>query len=337
MKILITGGAGFIGSHLLLELFQEGHETFVLDNFSNSSSIVFDRIKKISNSNVNYKEVDLKNFIELKRAFLYFCPDLVIHLAGLKSVSESNQKPLLYYENNVLSSINLLKLMDEVKCQNLIFSSSATVYGKPKYLPLNENHPCGPNNSYGYSKFMIEQIIKDWCKTNIQKRSVILRYFNPIGANSSGLIGEQPSGIPNNLVPYITQVAAGKLKKLKIFGNNYKTTDGTGIRDYIHVVDLAKGHIAAINFLKKNAGTEIFNLGTGRGYSVHEVLKSFERMSGISIKYKICPRRLGDVAISYTDVKKSKTRLGWECSLGLDQMTKDAWNWQSKNPDGYNQ
>ncbi len=335
MNVIVTGGAGFIGSHILVELLKKTDDILVLDNFSNSSPNVFKKINEITNYNINFKTIDLRNFDELEEIFLDIRPDLVIHLAGLKSVNESNQKPLFYYENNVLGSINLLKAMDAVKCKNIIFSSSATVYGNPQYLPLDENHPCKPSNTYGFTKFMVEEIIKDWCKTDNNKRSIILRYFNPIGAHASRLIGEDPFGIPNNLMPYITQVASGRLEKLKIFGNDYETNDGTGVRDYIHVVDLAKGHLAAIDFLKKCKGVEIFNLGTGFGYSVKEVLNSFEKMSGISIKFKIYPRRSGDIAIRYTDVKKSKKMLKWECRLNLNDMTKDAWNWQSKNPDGY--
>ena len=336
MKILVTGGAGFIGSHLLIELLKKAHDIFVIDNFINSSQIVFSKIKEISNRKIKYRNVDLKKFKELKNVLINFCPDLIIHLSGLKSVLESNKKPMLYYENNVLGSINLLKAMDEVECKNIIFSSSATVYGDPKYLPIDENHPCKPNNTYGLSKFMVEEIIKDWCKSDSQKKSVILRYFNPIGAHPSGLIGEHPFGTPNNLMPYITQVASGNLDKLKIYGNDYDTLDGTGVRDFIHVVDLAKGHLAAINFLEKcKSSVEIFNLGTGFGQSVKEVLNSFEKMSGISIKHEIYPRRSGDVAISYTDVTKSKNILKWTCGLSLNEMTKDAWNWQSKNPEGY--
>ena len=335
MNIIVTGGAGFIGSHILVELLKKTNDILVLDNFSNSSPNVFKKIREISNCDVNFETVDLICFDRLKQIFFDFGPDLIIHLAGLKSVNESNEKPLLYYENNVLGSINLLKAMDAVQCKNIIFSSSATVYGDPQYLPLDEKHPCKPTNTYGITKFMVEKIIKDWCKNNNQKKSVILRYFNPIGAHASGLIGEDPFETPNNLMPYITQVALGRLEKLKIYGNDYKTNDGTGVRDYIHVVDLARGHLAAINFLEKCIGVEIFNLGTGFGYSVKEVLNSFEKMSGISIKHEVSPRRSGDVAINYTDISKSKNMLKWKCSLNLNDMTKDSWNWQSKNPDGY--
>ena len=335
MKIMITGGSGFIGSHILVELLKETHKIFVIDNFSNSSPKVFKKINEISNCDINFKNIDLINFDELKKIFYDFGPDLIIHLAGLKSVSESNTNPLIYYENNVIGSINLLKAMDTIECKNIIFSSSATVYGNPQYLPLDENHPCKPTNTYGITKFIVEEIIKDWCKTNSKKKSVILRYFNPIGAHTSGLIGEDTFGTPNNLMPYITQVASGRLEKLKIYGNDYETNDGTGVRDYIHIVDLAKGHLAAIDFLRKCKGIEIFNLGTGFGHSVKDVIDSFEKISGISIKCEICSRRSGDVAISYTDVKKSKKLLKWEYSLNLNDMIKDAWNWQFKNPDGY--
>ena len=335
MKIIVTGGAGFIGSHILVELLKKTNEIFVIDNFSNSSPNVFKKINEILNCDINFETIDLRNFYELKQFFSDIGPDLIIHLAGLKSVSDSNENPLMYYENNVIGSINLLKAMDAVKCKNIIFSSSATVYGVPQYLPLDENHPCRPTNTYGITKLMVEEIIRDWCKTDNKKKSVILRYFNPIGAHASGLLGENPFGTPNNLMPCITQVALGRLDKLKIYGNDYKTNDGTGVRDYIHVVDLAQGHLAAINFLKKCKGVEIFNLGRGYGYSVREVLNSFEKISGIRIKWEICSRRTGDIEISYTDVKKSKKMLKWETSLNLNDMTKDAWNWQSKNPDGY--
>ena len=335
MNIIVTGGAGFIGSHVILELLNEGHDICALDNFFTSSPKVFDRIKKITGIDVPYKNVDVKNYKKIKKIFLEFSPNIIIHLAGLKSVNESKVDPLLYYENNVFGSINILKAMDEIACKKIVFSSSATVYGIPNYLPYNEKHCCNPTNPYGESKLAVEKIIADWVQSNDNNKGVVLRYFNPIGAHPSGLIGEQPTGIPNNLMPFITQHAIGKLNKLQIFGNDYNTIDGTGVRDYIHVVDLAKGHISALNYIEKLSNFEIFNLGAGKGFSVLQVIRSFEKMTGISIKYNFAPRRDGDIDEYFTDVKKSKDLLNWETQLSLDEMTKDSWNWQSKNPNGY--
>ena len=335
MKMIVTGGAGYIGSHIIVELLNEGHDILAIDNFSTSSPKVFDRIKKITGIDVPYKNVDIKNYNKIKNIFLDFAPNLIIHLAGLKSVNESKNDPLLYYENNVFGSINILKAMDEIECKKIIFSSSATVYGIPNYLPYDEKHYCYPINPYGESKLAVEKIIADWVQSNNKNRSVILRYFNPIGAHPSGLIGEQPTGIPNNLMPFITQHAIGKLDRLHIFGKDYNTIDGTGVRDYIHVVDLAKGHISALNYIENLPNFEIFNLGAGKGFSVLQVIKSFEKMTGISINYNFAPRRDGDIDEYFTDVKKSKDLLNWETQLSLDEMTKDSWNWQSKNPNGY--
>ena len=309
MRILLTGGTGYIGSHTAVELFQAGHEVVVIDNLYNSKLAVLDRIEKI---------------------------EAVIHFAGLKAVGESVEKPLFYYKNNIAGTISLCEAMIESKVKNLVFSSSSTVYGDPAEVPIKETFPTGgTTNPYGTSKYVIELILKDWQKANPQQNVALLRYFNPVGAHKSGLIGEDPNGIPNNLMPFITQVAIGKREELSVFGNDYPTHDGTGVRDYIHVVDLAKGHVKAIEKLKENIGIGIWNLGTGTGYSVLDVVKAFEKASGIKIKYKIAPRRAGDIAECYCDPSKANKELGWKAENGIEEMCKDSWNWQSKNPNGY--
>jgi len=331
-KIFVTGGAGYIGSHTCIELLEAGYEVRVYDNLSNSSRESLRRVEQITNKSVEFIEGDIRDKEKLLES-LKGC-DAVIHFAGLKAVGESVEKPLKYYENNVCGSVTLLQAMDKLGIDAIVFSSSATVYGNPKYLPLDEKHPLSATNPYGRSKLMIEEILCDLYKSNPAWKIAILRYFNPIGAHPSGLIGEDPNDIPNNLMPYITQVAIGKLPKLRVFGDDYDTKDGTGVRDYIHVVDLAKGHIKALEALDKPQ-CEAFNLGTGRGYSVLEMVKAFEEASGVKIPYEITARREGDVATCYADATKAKEVLKWSAKRDLKQMCEDSWRWQSKNPNGY--
>lgn len=336
MAILITGGAGYIGSHIAVELLKNNEKIVVLDNLSNSSVEVFDRIKKITNKDVKFYEGDIRNYKDLDKVFSNEDIYCVIHLAGLKAVGESVQKPIEYYDNNIGGTNILLKAMKDHNIKNIIFSSSATVYGNNEDVPLTENHKKGePQNPYGWSKWFIEQILEDLYKADDTWNIVIFRYFNPIGAHPSGLIGEDPKGIPNNLAPYITQVAVGKLDKLGVFGNNYDTIDGTGVRDYIHIVDLAKGHIAGLKKINDKSGLSIYNLGTGKGSSVLEVIEAFEKASGKKIPYEIKDRRPGDLGEVYCDTTKANTELGWKAQLDLKQAAKDSWNWQSKNPNGY--
>lgn len=334
MKILVTGGAGYIGSHTCLELLDAGHDVTVIDNLSNSSEESLNRITMISGKSVNFYRADIRNLNELEKIFSENDFYAVIHFAGLKAVGESVRIPLQYYENNITGTLTLCEVMNKFNIKNIIFSSSATVYGDPSVIPLTEECSTGATNPYGRTKLFIEEILSDLSFSDINWKIVLLRYFNPIGAHESGLLGENPKGIPNNLVPFITQVAVGKLSELHIFGNDYPTPDGTGIRDYIHVVDLAKGHLAALRNLDKIQGIEIFNLGTGKGYSVLDVIKAFEKESGITIPYKITKRRYGDVASCYADPTKSERFLGWKAEKNINDMCRDSWNWQSKNPDG---
>lgn len=335
MKILVTGGAGFIGSHTCIELLNSGYDVVVVDNLSNSCEISLDRVKGITGKDFKFYRVDLLNYDALEKVFSQEHFDTVIHFAGLKSVNESVDKPLEYYNNNITGTLNLCACMKKYGVKNIIFSSSATVYGEPVVLPLSEQCPKGmPTNPYGMTKWMIEEILKDIQKSD-NWNVIILRYFNPIGAHESGLIGEDPNGIPNNLLPYIAQVAIGKREYLNIYGNDYDTPDGTCIRDYIHVVDLARGHVMSINKLKENCGYKIYNLGTGKGYSVMEVLHTFEKVCGSKLPYKIAGRRKGDVMVSYADASLAKKELGWEALYNLEKMCMDTWNWQRKNPDGY--
>ena len=337
MKILLTGGAGFIGSHTAVELLNIGHEVVIADNFSNASPAVIKRIEKISGKSVKLYDIDICESAACEEMFAAEKFDSVIHFAGYKAVGESCQKPLMYYRNNLDSTLTLVETMQKFGVNNIVFSSSATVYGIPETVPLVEGMPTGCTNPYGWTKYMIEQILTDAASANPELSVVLLRYFNPIGAHESGLIGEAPNGIPNNLMPYIAQVAVGKREKLSVFGNDYPTHDGTGVRDYIHVVDLAQGHVAAIDFAAKNKGTEIVNLGTGIGYSVLDLVKSFEKVNGIKIPYVIAERRAGDVAEMYADPKKAKELLGWQAKKNIDDMCRDTWNWQKNNPNGYDE
>lgn len=336
MAILLAGGAGFIGSHTAVELMDAGYEVVIVDNFYNSSPEVVRRIEEISGKSVKVYNVDAADNDAMDKVFEENEIETVIHFAGLKSVGESVSLPLKYYRNNLDSTLTILELMEKHDVRNIIFSSSATVYGSPKKVPITEDMPTGGcTNTYGKTKFMIEDILQDAAVANKNLSVVLLRYFNPIGAHESGRIGEMPSGIPNNLMPYITQVAIGKLKELSVYGNDYPTHDGTGVRDYIHVVDLAKGHVAAVDYCENHDGTEVFNLGTGVGYSVLDIVNTFSRVNGIKIPYKIVGRRDGDIAECYADASKAQEVLGWSAELTLEDMCRDSWNWQKKNPDGY--
>lgn len=331
MKVLLTGGAGFIGSHTAVELLAAGYEVVIVDNYYNSSADIIARIEEISGKNVIAYNVYVADKSALTKVFDEQNIDCVIHFAGYKAVGESVQKPLAYYRNNLDSTLTLLEVMAEHGCKNLIFSSSATVYGVNSPSPCVESMGRGEcTNPYGWTKWMIEQILQDACVANPELSVVLLRYFNPVGAHKSGLIGEKPNGIPNNLFPYISQVASGKLKELAVFGNDYPTPDGTGVRDYIHVVDLAKGHVAAVSYCENHSGAEIFNLGTGIGYSVLDMVKAFVKVNGVSVPYRIAPRREGDIATCYADPSKAAALLGWKAELGLEDMCHDAWNWEKK-------
>ena len=336
MKILVTGGAGYIGSHTCVELLTEGYDVVIVDNFYNSSEKVIGRINEITGKNVIFYKADIRNYDAMNSIFSKEKPDAVIHFAGLKSVGESVLKPLEYYENNICGTLNLCKVMRENACKNIIFSSSATVYGEPEFIPITEKCPKGIcTNPYGWTKHMLEQILTDIHTSDPDWNVILLRYFNPIGAHKSGKIGEAPNGIPNNLLPYVAQVAVGKLEYVRVFGNDYDTPDGTGVRDYIHVVDLAKGHVNAVNKINGNPGVKIYNLGTGKGYSVLEVIKAFSKACGRDIPYKIVERRTGDIAICYSDASLAKKELNWEAKLGIDEMCADSWRWQIQNPNGY--
>ncbi len=337
MKILVTGGAGYIGTHTLVELIENGYEPIVFDNFVNSSEKSLQRVEQITGKKISYVNGDIRNYDSLESVFSNHEFQGVIHFAGLKAVGESVEKPILYYENNVYGSLQLLKAMAAYNVKTIVFSSSATVYGDPISLPLDESMPTGkPTNPYGMSKLMIENILTDVHKNDKSWRIVNLRYFNPVGAHESGLIGEDPTGIPNNLMPFITQTATGKREKLSVFGGDYDTHDGTGVRDYIHVVDLAKGHIQALKKTEQESGLWTINLGTGTGYSVLDIIKAFEEVSNKKIPYEIVSRRPGDVASCYADPKFAKQILGWDAKLGLNDMCCDSWRWQSNNPNGYN-
>lgn len=336
MNILVTGGAGYIGSHTCLELITQGHDVFVVDNLSNSSKESLRRVAKLTKKSIIFYKIDMRDYNKLEEIFIGQKYDAVIHFAGLKAVGESVELPLEYYENNLMSTINLLKLMKKYLVFNLIFSSSATVYGAPKVVPIKEDSPLSTTNPYGTSKLFIEHILQDTFISDDRFSIVILRYFNPIGANASGEIGENPNGIPNNLVPYISQVAVGKLDYVRIFGNNYPTKDGTGVRDYIHVVDLARGHVSALEMKANIPGIHIYNLGTGIGYSVMEMINAFSKACGKEIPYKVVAPRAGDIAECYSDSSKAMEELHWQATYDLEKMCVDAWKWQSKNPNGYN-
>ncbi len=335
MAILVTGGAGYIGSHTCVELLKEGYEVVVADNLSNSSEKSLERVEKITGKKVTFYKADLLDRTALEEIFHKEKIDSVIHFAGLKAVGESVQKPLEYYHNNITGTLILCDVMRNAGVKNIIFSSSATVYGSPKTVPIKEDFPLSVTNPYGRTKLMLEEILQDFYVADKEWSIVLLRYFNPIGAHESGLIGENPNGIPNNLMPYITQVAIGRLECLGVFGNDYDTPDGTGVRDYIHVVDLAIGHVKAIRKLEEKAGVSIYNLGTGKGYSVLDIVKSFEKASGKKINYVIKPRRPGDIATCYADPAKAKEELGWTAKYDIARMCEDSWRWQSQNPDGY--
>jgi len=335
MKILVTGGAGYIGSHTCVLLLEAGYEIAVVDNLSNSSEESLRRIKKITGRDFNFYKIDLLDTEGLEEVFKSEKFDAVIHFAGLKAVGESVSVPLKYYHNNITGTINLCELMQKYGVKKIVFSSSATVYGDPASVPIKEDFPLSATNPYGQTKLMIEYILKDIHTADNDWDIAILRYFNPVGAHKSGLIGEDPNDIPNNLVPYISQVAVGKLECLSVFGNDYNTPDGTGVRDYIHVVDLADGHLKALDKIKNKSGVVIYNLVTGKGYSVLEMVHAFEKACGKPINYKIAPRRPGDIAMCYADPALAAAEIGFEAKLGLDDMCIDTWRWQSSNPNGY--
>ncbi len=335
MKILVTGGAGYIGSHTLVELLNAGHDVIVLDNYSNSSVEPLKRVEKITGKAVISYELDLMNKKDIHSIFESHVIEAVIHFAGLKAVGESVDQPLKYYQNNVAGTLNLCEVMQDHNVKNLVFSSSATVYGDPISVPIDESFPTGATNPYGRSKLVVEDMLRDLSKSNGGWNITLLRYFNPVGAHPSGLIGEDPSGIPNNLVPYISKVAVGSLEHLGIFGDDYETKDGTGVRDYIHVVDLARGHVNAIERIKNNRGIVTLNLGTGKGYSVMEMIRAFEKVSGKEIPFTIKARREGDVAECYSDPARASRLIGWSAEYGLQEMIEDSWRWQSSNPNGY--
>ena len=333
--ILVTGGAGYIGSHTVVELIEAGYPLVVLDNLSNASDTSLARVEEITGQQIDFVEGDILDEALLSKLFEKYKFNSVIHFAGLKAVGESVAKPLKYYENNVSGTVNLLQVMQKFNCKEIVFSSSATVYGEPEEVPITEDFPLSATNSYGRSKLIIEEILGDLFKSDPNWKIALLRYFNPIGAHPSGLIGEDPNGVPNNLLPYISQVAIGKLEKLSVFGDDYSTEDGTGVRDYLHVVDLAKGHVKALQAFKEHNFVTV-NLGTGKGYSVLEMIKAFEVAFGGKIEYQIEPRRLGDIAECFANPEKALQLLNWKAELNLSDMCQDAWNWQSKNPNGYN-
>ena len=332
MSVLVTGGAGYIGSHTVVELLNRGEEIVIVDNFSNSKPEMLDKIKEITKKDFKFYEVDLLDRENLDKVFAEN-PDIdsVIHFAGLKAVGESVAKPVEYYHNNITGTLVLLDVMKKYNCKKIVFSSSATVYGNPKTVPIREDFPLSTTNPYGSTKLMIEKILEDVYISDNEWSVILLRYFNPIGAHESGLIGESPNGIPNNLMPYINQVACGKLDYLRVFGNDYDTIDGTGVRDYIHVVDLAQGHLKALDKARSFNGVEAYNLGTGTGYSVLQIVKAFENATGVEVKYKIVDRRPGDIATCYADPSKAKNDLGWEAKRGIEEMCKDSWRFTSNN------
>lgn len=336
MAILVTGGAGYIGSHTVVELQNAGYDVVVLDNLSNASEKALDRVSKITGKPVKFYKADILDRDALNDIFDKETIESCIHFAGLKAVGESVVKPWEYYENNIAGTLTLVDVMRKNNVKNIIFSSSATVYGDPAQIPITEECPKGQcTNPYGWTKSMLEQVLTDIQKADPEWNVMLLRYFNPIGAHKSGTIGENPNGIPNNLMPYITQVAVGKLKELGVFGNDYDTPDGTGVRDYIHVVDLAKGHVKALKKIEENPGLAVYNLGTGKGCSVLDIVKNFEAATGVKIPYVIKPRRAGDIATCYCDASKTEKELGWKAENGIREMCEDSWRWQSNNPQGY--
>ncbi len=335
MSVLVTGGIGYIGSHTTIELIESGKDVIIVDNLSNSNIAVLDRIEEISGKKPKFYAIDVQNKEKLEEIFEENNIDSVIHFAALKAVGESVEKPLEYYSNNLINTLVLLETMRKYNVKNFVFSSSATVYGDPHTCPIIEDFPLSATNPYGRTKLMIEDILRDICKSDQTLNVAILRYFNPVGAHKSGRIGEEPNGIPNNLMPYISKVAIGQLKELSIFGNDYNTVDGTGVRDYIHIVDLALGHVKALEKLEIKPGLVTYNLGTGKGYSVLEMVKAFTKASGKEIPYKIVDRRAGDIAMCYANPDKAKKDLGWESKFELDEMCEDTWRWQNNNPCGY--
>ena len=334
MKVLVTGGAGYIGSHTCVELLNAGHEVFVIDNLCNGHEAALERVRGITNQNLQFMNVDIRDSSALDKIFNNFKPEVVIHFAGLKAVGESVAYPLNYYDVNVGGSISLLRAMSKAVCNSIIFSSSATVYGKPQYLPYDEEHPTNPVNPYGRTKLIIENIISDWTKVDDRRRGTILRYFNPVGAHESGQIGEEPIGIPNNLMPFIAQVAGGRREYLNIFGNDYDTLDGTGARDYIHVVDLALAHMSALH-QKKLDSFDVINVGAGKSTTVIELLHKFEEISGVKIKFRHLPRRDGDLATFWADSSKAFEKMSWQPEKNIKKICEDTWRWHKNNPVGY--
>lgn len=336
MTILVTGGAGFIASHTNVELLQAGYDVVVMDNLCNSSKESVARVEQITGKKIRFYQADMRKMEELEPIFAENSIDVIIHFAGLKAVGESCEKPYEYYENNISGTLNIIAMMKKYNVKRMVFSSSATVYGNPEVVPITEECKVGGvTNPYGQTKLMLEQILTDIQKADPSFDIALLRYFNPIGAHESGLIGEAPNGIPNNLLPYVAKVAAGVLEKVNVFGDDYDTPDGTGVRDYIHVVDLAKGHVCAVKKLLEHPGLVIYNLGTGIGYSVLDIIHNFEKACGKEIPYVIAPRRAGDIATCYSDPSKAERELGWKAEYGIDRMCEDAWRWQSMNPNGY--
>ena len=334
MRVLVTGGAGYIGSHTCVELLEAGHEVFVIDNLCNGHEAALERVRSITNCELQFKNADIRDSDALDEIFYNFKPEAVIHFAGLKAVGESVLDPVKYYDINVGGSISLLAAMSNADCNNIVFSSSATVYGKPQYLPYDEEHPTIPVNPYGRTKLIIENIINDWSKVDTKRKGIVLRYFNPVGAHESGQIGENPIGVPNNLMPYIAQVAIGRRDHLNIFGNDYDTADGTGVRDYIHVVDLAVAHLCALNE-KKLDRFEVLNVGGGKGTSVLDLIKSFEDVYGAAIKFKHLPRRGGDLAAFWADSSKSFEKMNWQSKRNIKQICEDTWRWHQLHPSGF--
>lgn len=335
MRVLVTGGAGYIGSHTLVELLGQGHDVAVVDSFVNGHPAVLDRVRQLTNGQVTAHRADIRDTAALGTILAGWRPAAVIHFAGLKAVGESVQQPVEYYDVNVAGTLSLLRAMQAADCGRIIFSSSATVYGEPVYLPYDEAHPLQPTSVYGQTKRMAEQVLTDWAAAGPGRTAMLLRYFNPVGAHGSGRMGEDPQGEPQNLMPYLAQVATGKRDRLRVFGNDYPTPDGTGVRDYIHVVDLARAHVAALDRSGVALGAEVYNIGTGRGYSVLEMLAAFGRAVGRELPFEICPRRAGDIAAMQADCRKAAQMLGWQAAYGIDDMARSLWAWQSANPDGY--
>jgi len=335
MRVLVTGGAGYIGTHTVVELLGQGHKVAIVDNFANGSPVALDRVRELTNGAMQVHEADIRDTPTITRIGQDFRPEAVIHFAGLKAVGESVEKPVDYYDVNVAGTLSLLRAMEACGCGRIIFSSTATVYGEPDYLPYDEAHPIRPISPYARSKVMVEQMLGDWSAAGAGRAALILRYFNPVGAHPSGRIGEDPQGVPNNLMPFLAQVATGARDRLRIFGEDYDTRDGTGIRDYIHVVDLARAHVAAVDRAGTTSGAETYNIGTGRGYSVREMHAAFSRAVGRDLPVEVVARRSGDVAEMSADCSLAEARLGWSARLGLDDMVESVWNWQSANPHGY--